>query len=251
MSKKNEVLQSDKKGWRAIHTEGWKHKPRTIQFSQKADVVPHATLVQSVQGGWVKQAYSRLLTNSWSYHRLQVGFGGVCRCMRGDLNIKLSCLDRTIHVRQFLVVKPSIQFHHRWAERNHSDHLYWLRPVGCLTPWYQAPSWEAQTSHFLRLWCDAVGNRTLASRTPSGRSNHYSMRGRRSLYRTFDAWTYSSFAGRYHPQGFPCMYNICTLSLRKRKLAYLAFTSISTQKTDVYRQIHGNIRGHAHVWRYL
>ncbi len=39
------------------------------------------------------------------------------------------------------------------------------------------PSWEAQTSHILRLWCDAVGDRTLASHTPNGRSNHYATRG--------------------------------------------------------------------------
>ncbi len=33
----------------------------------------------------VSQAYSRFFNHSWSYHRLQVGFGGVCRCMAGDL----------------------------------------------------------------------------------------------------------------------------------------------------------------------
>ncbi len=33
------------------------------------------------------------------------------------------------------------------------------RPVGFLTHLYQAPSWEAQTPPFLRLWCDGVGNR--------------------------------------------------------------------------------------------
>ena len=31
---------------------------------------------------------------------------------------------------------------------------------------------------FLRLWCDAVGDRTPPSRTPSGRSNHCATRGR-------------------------------------------------------------------------
>ncbi len=41
----------------------------------------------------------------------------------------------------------------------------------------QAPSWEGQTSQFLRLWCDAVRNRTPASRTPSGRSNHCATQG--------------------------------------------------------------------------
>ncbi len=32
----------------------------------------------------VNQAYSRLATIHMPYHRLQVRFGGVCRCMRGD-----------------------------------------------------------------------------------------------------------------------------------------------------------------------
>ncbi len=55
--------------------------------------------------GGVNQAYSRL---SWSYHRLQVGFGGVCRCMHGDFNVDLSCLGRTIYAQQFLGAKPPI-----------------------------------------------------------------------------------------------------------------------------------------------
>ncbi len=42
-------------------------------------------------------------------------------------NVDLSCLGRTIYARQFLDTKPPIQFRHRWAERNHSGHLYWLR----------------------------------------------------------------------------------------------------------------------------
>ncbi len=34
----------------------------------------------------MNQAYSRLsTTHDGHIHRLQVGFGGVCRCMRGDL----------------------------------------------------------------------------------------------------------------------------------------------------------------------
>ncbi len=32
-------------------------------------------------------------------------------------------------------------------------------------------------SHFLRLWCDAIGEQTPASCTPSGRSNHCATRG--------------------------------------------------------------------------
>ncbi len=44
-------------------------------------------------------------------------------------NVDLSCLGRTIYARQFLGAKPPIQVRHRWAERNHPDHLYWPRPA--------------------------------------------------------------------------------------------------------------------------
>ncbi len=50
-------------------------------------------------------------------------------CMQGYawwFNVDQSCLGRTIYARQFLGAKPPIHFHHRCAERNHSDHLYWL-----------------------------------------------------------------------------------------------------------------------------
>ncbi len=67
---------------------------------------------------------------SRSYHRLQVRFGGVCRCMQvyagvGGVNLDLSCLGRMIYARQFLSAKLPTQFLHRRAEKNHSDHLYW------------------------------------------------------------------------------------------------------------------------------
>ncbi len=39
------------------------------------------------------------------------------------------------------------------------------------------PSPKLRSSN-LHFWCDAVGDRTPASRTPSGRSNHYATRGR-------------------------------------------------------------------------
>ncbi len=93
-------------------------------------------------------------------------------------NVDLSCLGRTIYARQFLGAKPPIQFRHRWAERNHLDHLYWLSGM----PNSLMPSWEAQTSHFLRLLYDAVGDRTPASRTSSGCSYHYATWGRYPQY---------------------------------------------------------------------
>ncbi len=37
---------------------------------------------------------------------------------------------------------------------------------------------SAKLPGFLCLWCDVVGNRTPASRTPSGRSNHCATQGR-------------------------------------------------------------------------
>ncbi len=43
------------------------------------------------------------------------------------VNVDLSCLGWTIYARQFFGAKPPIQFRHRWAQRNHSDHLYRLR----------------------------------------------------------------------------------------------------------------------------
>ncbi len=122
------------------------------------------------------QAYSRLSTTHGHISDCKldsVVYAGVCVWV----NVDLSCLGRMIYAQQFVGAKPPIQFRHRWAERNHSDHLYWLRAAQRL-PNSLAPSWEAQTSHFSRLWCDAVGDRTPTSCTPSGRFNHYAMRGR-------------------------------------------------------------------------
>ncbi len=43
-------------------------------------------------------------------------------------NVDLSCLGRTVYARQFLGAKPPINSSTGEAERNHSDHLYWLLP---------------------------------------------------------------------------------------------------------------------------
>ncbi len=66
--------------------------------------------------GWI-----RLIVISWSYHRLQVGFGGVCRC--GDL--MWTCLVWAVRstpdnfgCQATASIPPQV--------RNHSDHLYWL-----------------------------------------------------------------------------------------------------------------------------
>ena len=75
--------------------------------------------------GWVNQAYSRLSTT----HGISPTASWIRWCMQVYawwFNVDLSCLGRTIYAWQFLGAKPPIQFRHRWAERNHSDHLYWL-----------------------------------------------------------------------------------------------------------------------------
>ncbi len=55
----------------------------------------------------------------------------VCRCMRvswyGPVLFGPHDLRPTV-----LGAKPPIQFRHRWAGRNHSDHLYWLRAASRL-----------------------------------------------------------------------------------------------------------------------
>ncbi len=106
--------------------------------------------------------------------------------MRGDFNVDLSCLGRTIYPGQFFGCQASDLIPPQ-VSRKKSLRPFILtpsRPVGCLTRYCQAPSWEAQTSHFWRLWCDAVGDWTPASHTRSGRSNHYAnaTRGRSLLY---------------------------------------------------------------------
>ncbi len=70
--------------------------------------------------------YSRHSTTH-GHHRLQVGFVGVCMCMRGDL--KWTCLVWAERSTPDNFWVPSHWFNSAtgWAERNHSDHLYSLR----------------------------------------------------------------------------------------------------------------------------
>ncbi len=77
-------------------------------------------------GGGENQAYSRLATPRGHITDCKldsVVYAGVCMWV----NVDLSCLGRTIYAQQFVGAKPPIQFRHRWAGMNHSDHLYWLR----------------------------------------------------------------------------------------------------------------------------
>ncbi len=72
--------------------------------------------------GWVNQAYSRLSTTHGHITDCKldsVVYVGVCVWV----NVDLCCLGRTIYARQFLGAKPPIQFCHRSAEMNHSDHI--------------------------------------------------------------------------------------------------------------------------------
>ncbi len=74
------------------------------------------------------------------------------------------------------------------------------RPVGCLTQ-------TSQTSPFSRLWCDAVGDRTPASRTPSGRS----------LSKLELRWVSSGYKGAIlYWQMVPITHNLLELLLASR-----------------------------------
>ncbi len=101
--------------------------------------------------GWGESGLKSDFNHSWSYLWLQVGFGCACKCRCGE---------------------SLTQFLHRWAERNHSDH-YTDSELASRLPNSLMRTWKAQTSQFLRLWGDAVRDRTSASRTPNKCSNHY------------------------------------------------------------------------------
>ncbi len=66
-------------------------------------------------------------------------------------------------------------FCHWWGERNPLDHDTDSEPASRL-PYLLVRSWVAQTSRFLRLWCDGVGDQTWALCTPSESSNLYATR---------------------------------------------------------------------------
>ncbi len=72
--------------WRSESTQvtesntWWRRKIRGA-----VEIRTHQPKMSRDIGGWMNQAYCRLSTTHGSYHWLQVAFGGVCRCMRGDL----------------------------------------------------------------------------------------------------------------------------------------------------------------------
>ncbi len=94
----------------------------------------HMTYCESVLV-WCFGRHLRLLVGGWI--KLIVGFqplmvisptaSWIRWCMQVYVhvwvNVDLSCLGRTIYTRQLLGAKSPIQFRHRWAEMNHSDHL--------------------------------------------------------------------------------------------------------------------------------
>ncbi len=80
-------------------------------------------------GGGVDQAYTCTLLSTTHGHITDC-ISWIQWCMQVYawwFNVDLSRLGPTIDAWQFLGAKPPIQFRHRWAERNHSDHLCWLR----------------------------------------------------------------------------------------------------------------------------
>ncbi len=94
-------------------------------------------------------------------------------------NVDLSCLGQTIYARQFWV--PSHRFNSATGEQKGiNETIYTDSEPPSRMPNSLMPSAKLRSANlpFLRLWCDAVRDRTPASRTPSRRSNHNDTRGR-------------------------------------------------------------------------
>ncbi len=127
----------------------------------------------------VHQAYIRLSTTHGHITDCKLESGVYAGVYGWWFNVDPSCLGRTIYARQFLGAKPPIQFRHRRAERI-TQTIYTDSEPPSRMPNLLMPSAKLRTANlpFLRLWCAAVGDRTPASRTPSGRSNHNTTRGR-------------------------------------------------------------------------
>ncbi len=83
----------------------------------------------------MNQAYSQLsTTHGHIYHRLQVGFGSVCRCMRGDLMWTCIVWAERSMPDNFWV--PSHRFISTTGEQKESLRPFIptpSHPVGCLT----------------------------------------------------------------------------------------------------------------------
>ncbi len=116
--------------------------------------------------------------------------------MRGDLiafNVDLSCLGWTIYARQFWV--PSHRFNSaRGEQKEITQTIYTDSEPPSRLPNSLMPSAKLRSANlpFLRLWYDAVGNRTPTSHTPSGRSTHYPTRGRSPVHGTLNRMSYDN-----------------------------------------------------------
>ena len=120
------------------------------------------------------QAYSRLSTT----HRLQVGFGGGCRCMHGELMWTWFVWAEGSTPDTFGV--PSHRFNSATGEQEWITQTIYTdsEPPSRLSNSLM-PSAKLRNANLpvLRLCCDAVGDRTPSSPTPTERSNHYATRG--------------------------------------------------------------------------
>ncbi len=103
-----------------------------------------------------------------SYHRLQVGFGGVCICMRGDC--MWTCFAWAERSTPDNFLEPSHRFNSATGEQKRiTQTIYTDSEPPSRTPNSLMPSAKLRSANlpFLRLWSDTVGDRTPASRTPS------------------------------------------------------------------------------------
>ncbi len=130
-------------------------------------------------GGWVNQAYSRLSTTHGHITDCKldsVVYAGVCVVI-----LMWTCLVWPERSTPDNFRVSSHRFNAATGEQKWITQTIYTEPEPpSRMPNSLMPSAKLRSANlpFLRLWYDAVGDRTPASRTPSGRSNHYATRGR-------------------------------------------------------------------------
>ncbi len=137
-------------------------------------------LTKTRRWGWIRLVVSFQQLMVISPTAMQVGFGGVCRCQCKWVNVDLSCLGWTIYARTVFGCQATDSVSATGEQNGITSTLktiYTDSEPSSRLPNSLMPSTKLRSAFHLpvlRLWYDAVGDWTLASCTPSGRSDHYS-----------------------------------------------------------------------------
>ncbi len=168
--------------WFRRDTHVWGlHVQRRKAFVFQLTIVYATSQIRQVGGGGGESGVYSAFNHTWSKNWLQVGVGGVCRCMRGDL--MWTCLVWADDLRPTIFLVPIHRFNYATGQQKGiTQTIYTDSEQPSRMPNSLMPSAKLRSENlpfFTSLvWCGR--DRTPASRTPSGRSNHYATRGRSS-----------------------------------------------------------------------